>query len=73
MPLSSAREISGQRTRAATVTAQPIRRIFVSMDAVANLQAVFAVAAMEADREASQVLTSKNELPGWHATLDSKS
>jgi hypothetical protein len=45
MPLSSARETSGQSRRAAAVAAQPIRRILDSIDAIANLHAVFAVAA----------------------------
>jgi hypothetical protein len=38
MPLSSAREISGQSMTAAIVTAQPTRRMFDLIDVVANLR-----------------------------------
>jgi hypothetical protein len=51
MPLSSAREISGQSMRAAAIAVQPIRRTFVSIDAIANLHSVFAVAATKRDRK----------------------
>jgi hypothetical protein len=51
MPLSSAREISGQSMRAAAIAVQPIRRTFVSIDAIANLHSVFAVAATKRARK----------------------
>jgi hypothetical protein len=69
---SSAREISGQSRRAVAVTAQPIRRIFDSMDAITNLHAVFeSVVATEAVREADKFWRAKR-FPGFCATFGSR-
>src|SRR6266550_8743753 len=74
IPLSSAREISGQRTSAAAAAKQPIRRIFDSTDAIAHLQTVlqWRLPKQAAKREGLKFRRA-NELPGSRTTLDSKS
>src|SRR6266403_1379673 len=54
MPLSSAREISGQSTRAAAVPAKPIRRTLDSIVRIANLHAA--------------LTTSGDWVIGWRAS-----
>src|SRR6266403_2626854 len=66
MPLSSAREISGQSTRAAAVPAKPIRRTLDSIVRIANLHAALTTSG-------DWVIGWRaSELPGSYATLDSR-